>query len=239
MSDRTQKFMNFQYPVESKVLVAVDCIIFGFDENEEILKVLLIKRDLTPHKGEWSLMGGFLEDEETVDDAATRVLHTLTGLDNIYMEQLHVFSETSRDPVERTISVAYIALININDHDEKLIQQYSARWFALDEKPSLIFDHDGMFNLALERLRRRVSTQPIGFELLPEKFTMRQLQKLYEEILATDLDKRNFSKKINSLEILKKLNEKDKRSSRKGSYLFKFDQEKYDEKSRQGFHFKI
>lgn len=232
-------YMNSNYPAESRALIAVDCIIFGFDEHEEVLKVLLIKRDMTPHKGDWSLMGGFLGIDETVDDAASRVLHTLTGLDNIYMEQLHVFSEVARDPVERTISVAYIALININDHDEKLIEQYSARWFALEDKPDLIFDHDKMFNLGLNRLQHRISTKPIGFELLPEKFTMRQLQKLYEEILATDLDKRNFTKKINSLEILEKLDEKDKRSSRKGSYLFKFDQEKYKEKSRQGFHFKI
>ncbi|MDG3581709.1 NUDIX hydrolase [Galbibacter pacificus] len=225
------------YSKEDKVLLAVDCIIFGFD-NEE-LKILLIKRDFKPEKGKWSLMGGFLKQNETLDDSANRILHTLTGINNIYMEQLYGFSKIDRDPVERTISVAYYALINIEEHNEELIEKYSARWFNVKEAPKLIFDHDQMVNHAIRRLRYRTSNKPIGFELLPEKFTMRQLQKLYEAILDEELDKRNFINKINSLDILVKLKEKDMTSSRKGSYLYRFDKDKYDKKVEDGFTFKI
>lgn len=229
--------MDFTYSQGDKALVAVDCIIFGFD-NEE-LKLLLIKRAFEPEKGKWSLMGGFLRKEETLDEAASRVLHSLTGLNDIYMEQLHSFSKIDRDPVERTISVTYFALINIEEHDKELIHKYSARWFNISEMPQLIFDHSEMVDKAVKRLRYRTSTQPIGFELLPEKFTMRQLQKLYEAILDQELDKRNFTKKINALDLLVKLEEKDMESSRKGSFLYKFDEEKYRQKIADGFSFKL
>ncbi|UOB16489.1 NUDIX hydrolase [Abyssalbus ytuae] len=225
------------YSTEDKVLLAVDCIIFGFDE--ESLKILLIKRDFEPEKGKWSLIGGFLKKEETLDIAAIRILNHLTGFQDIYMEQLYTFSKVDRDPVERTISTAYYALINIAEHDKELIQKYSAKWFDIAEAPKLIFDHDEMLDKATKRLRYRASTKPIGFELLPQKFTMRQLQKLYEAILAEKLDKRNFINKINSFDILIKLDEKDMKSSRKGSFLYKFDQEKYEEKVSEGFNFKV
>lgn len=225
------------YRTEDKILVAVDCLIFGFD-NEK-LKILLIKRDFEPEKGKWSLIGGFLKQDESLDIAANRVLKTMTGLDDIYMEQFYAYSEVDRDPAERTISVAYYALINIQDHNEELIEQYSAQWFSLGEKPALIFDHDYMVEHGIRRLRYRTSTKPIGFELLPEKFTMKQLQKLYESILDEKLDKRNFISKINSLDILVKLNEKDMNSSRKGSFLYKFDEDKYNKKTDQGFVFKM
>ncbi len=231
--------MIHKYKNEDKVLVAVDCIIFGFDQNQEELKLLLVRRAIEPKKGKWALMGGMMRLEETLKEAATRVLHTLTGLKNVYLEQLRAFSIVDRDPVERTISVAYYALINIAEHDEELIKQYSAQWFNVTQKPKLIFDHNEMVEQAIHRLRYRTSTEPIGFELLPEKFTMRQLQKLYEEILDEELDKRNFIKKINSLDILEKLDEKDKLSSRRGSFLYKFNQEKYLQKSRNGFEFKV
>lgn len=216
------------YNEEDKVLLAVDCIIFGFD-NED-LKILLVKRDFEPEKGNWSLMGGFLKKEEVLNDAAIRILNRYTGFHNIYMEQLYTFSEIDRDPVERTISVAYYALINVENHNEKLIENFNAKWFSVSETPKLIFDHDKMLSHAISRLRYRTSTKPIGFELLPERFTMRQLQKLYEAILSKELDKRNFISKINSLDILIKLEEKDMQSSRKGSYLYTFDKEKYEEK---------
>ena len=216
------------YSSEDKFLLAVDCIIFGFDEED--LKILLIKRDFEPEKGKWSLMGGFLKKEESLDQAAIRILNKLTGLHNIYMEQLYGFSKVGRDPAERTISVAYYALINIAEHNEELIQQYSANWFRLSDAPALIFDHDEMVEHAIQRLRYRASTKPIGFELLPEKFTMRQLQELYEALWDKELDKRNFISKINSLDILVKLNEKDKESSKKGSWLYRFDTEKYQKK---------
>ncbi len=231
--------MLHTYSNEDKLLAAVDCIIFGFDQQAEELKLLLIKRDFDPEKGNWSLMGGFLRNNEKIEDAAIRVLHSLTGLMNVYMEQLKVFSEVDRDPVERTISVAYYALINIDTHDQELIRQYSACWFEISKMPRLIFDHNRMVESAIRRLRYRASVQPIGFELLPEKFTMRQLQKLYEEIFNEQFDKRNFIKKIISMDILEKLDEKDKTSSRKGSFLYRFNQDKYKLKNENGFVFKV
>lgn len=225
------------YNTEDKVLLAVDCIIFGFDEEE--LKILLIKRDFEPEKGKWSLMGGFLHKDETLDIAASRVLDNLTGIQNIYMEQLYSFSKVDRDPVERTISVAYYALINIKEHKEELIEQYSAKWFSLKDFPKLIFDHNRMVDHAISRLRYRAATKPIGFELLPQKFTMRQLQKLYEAIWDRELDKRNFTSKFQALGILRKLDEKETGSSKKGSYLYTFDKNNYDLKITEGFEFKL
>ncbi|MBA4276334.1 NUDIX domain-containing protein [Flavobacterium sp.] len=221
------------YSTADKVLLAVDCIIFGFDN--EGLKILLIKRDFEPEKGKLSLIGGFLKKEEVLNSAAIRILNSYTGLQDIYMEQLYAFSEVDRDPVERTISVAYYALINIENHNEDLIQNYQAKWYSVSSVPKLIFDHDKMVVHAIRRLRYRTSIKPIGFELLPEKFTMLQLQKLYESILSKELDKRNFISKINSLDILIKLDEKDMMSSRKGSYLYRFDKDKYEEKLLNNF----
>lgn len=221
------------YTSADKVLLAVDCIIFGFDH--EGLKILLIKRDFEPEKGKWSLMGGFLKKDEVLKSAATRILDHYTGLREVYMEQLYAYSEIDRDPVERTISVAYCALINIENHNEELIKNYQAQWFSVADTPKLIFDHDEMVQHAIRRLRYRTSTKPVGFELLPEKFTMRQLLELYEAILDKELDKRNFISKINSLDILIKLEEKDMLSSRKGSYLYMFDKEKYEEKLLNNF----
>jgi ADP-ribose pyrophosphatase YjhB (NUDIX family) len=168
----------------------------------------LIKRDFAPEKGKWSLMGGFLKKEEVLDAAAIRVLNTYTGFNDIYMEQLYTYSEIDRDPVERTISVAYYALINIENHNAELIQNYHAKWFSVSEVPKLIFDHDKMLAHAIRRLRYRTSMRPVGFELLPEKFKMSQLLKLYESILDKEIDKRNFISKINSLDILIKVNKK-------------------------------
>jgi ADP-ribose pyrophosphatase YjhB (NUDIX family) len=225
------------YQTEDKVLLAVDCIIFGFDEED--LKILLIKRDFEPEKGKWSLMGGFLRRQENLNMAANRILFQLTGIEKIYMEQLYAFSEVDRDPAERTISVAYFALINSKEHDKSLIDKHSAKWYSITELPELIFDHAEMITKAITRLRYKTSKKPIGFELLPEKFTMRQLQKLYECILGEELDKRNFINKINALDILIKLDEKDMNSSRKGSFLYKFDALKYKQKVEEGFSFKL
>tara|TARA_R110002167_G_scaffold311125_1_gene516045 strand:- start:6899 stop:7594 length:696 start_codon:yes stop_codon:yes gene_type:complete len=225
------------YNLEDKVFLAVDCIIFGFDNDD--LKVLLIQRDFEPEKGKWSLMGGFMKHHETLNDAASRVLHRLTGVHDIYMEQLYTFSEVDRDPLARTISTSYYAIINIEKHNEEITEQNNAKWFSLSDVPDLIFDHNQMLDKAIKRLRRRTSINPIGFELLPEKFTMRHLQKLYEAILDKKLDKRNFINKINSMDILIKLKEKDMTSSTKGSYLYMFDQEKYDAKNRNDFYLKL
>jgi ADP-ribose pyrophosphatase YjhB (NUDIX family) len=225
------------YHKEDQVLLAVDCIIFGF--NGENLKILLIKRNFEPEQGKWSLIGGFLKKNENLDQAANRVLETLTGLSDIYMEQLYTHSKIDRDPGERTISVSYYALIDVESHHFEGIQLESAKWFDLKKAPSLIFDHNEMVKKAILRLRRRALTKPIGFELLTDKFTMRQLQNLYESILDKKLDKRNFINKINSLDLLKKLDKKDMSESKKGAYLYEFDKEKYERKINEGFNYKI
>ena len=225
------------YNKEDKILLAVDCIIFGFDKEE--LKILLIKRNFEPEQGKWSLIGGFLKKEEILDEAAKRVLQHLTGLNNVYMEQLYTFSKVDRDPADRTLSVAYYALIDLSQPDKNALLKESAKWFTLKDAPKLIFDHNRMVERAMARLRRRALSKPIGFELLPEKFTMRKLQKLYEAILDNKLDKRNFISKFNSLDILIKLKEKDMSSSKKGAYLFQFDEEKYKRKVEDGFSFKL
>ncbi len=227
------------YDVADKAYLAVDCIIFGFDPNLEELQILLIRRNFEPMKGHWSLMGGFLRKDEHLDQAAERVLFQLTGLHHIYMEQFSVFSDPQRDPADRTVSVTYYALINVTDHGSPITDKHDACWFNLSELPDLIFDHREMVQQAMRRLQYKTSIQPIGFELLPDKFTMRHLQKLYEAILCRPLDKRNFTKKIHTLDILVRLNKKDMESSRKGSFLYQFDEEKYLSKVSEGFVFRI
>lgn len=223
------------YKSHQKILVAVDCIIFGFDGTQ--LKALLIKRGFEPEKGKWSLMGGFVGKDEDADEAAARVLYQLTGMNNIYMEQLYTFSDVSRDAAGRVISIAYFALINIADYSEQLQLEHEAKWFPLSKIPPLIFDHKKMVLKAKERLRQKVANHPIGFELLPPKFTLPQLQSLYEAIYETPLDKRNFTKKMLSLGILNKLNEKEKESSRKGAFYYVFDSQKYGKLQNNGVKF--
>lgn len=223
------------YKRNQKILVAVDCIIFGFDGTQ--LKALLIKRGFDPEKGKWSLMGGFISTDENADEAATRVLHQLTGMDNIYMEQLHTFSDINRDSAGRVISIAYFALINIADYSEQLQSEHEAKWFPLSKIPPLVFDHKKMVLKAKELLRQKVVSHPIGFELLPSKFTLPQLQSLYEAIYETPLDKRNFAKKMLSLGVLNKLNEKEKTSSRKGAFYYVFDDVKYAALQADGVKF--
>lgn len=218
-------------------LVALDCIIFGFDEGE--LKLLLLKRKFEPAKGEWSLMGGFLSKSESLDEAACRILNQLTGLSNIYMKQLSAFGDIDRDPGARTISVAYYALIKIDENDRLLAEAHGAEWVSINKLPVLIFDHSKMVEKALEALRRRISREPIGFELLPVKFTLPQLQSLYECICREQLDKRNFRKQILETGLLLKLDEKDKESSKKGAFLYKFDHNKYNSYVEKGFLFQL
>ena len=229
--------MVLYYSEYNKFLVAVDCIIFGFDGQE--LKLLLIKRNFPPAKGEWSLMGGFLKRDESLDNAAARVLFKLTGLQKVYLEQLYSYGEIDRDPGERVISAAYYALIKIDEYDEKLLKKYNAKWFLINDFPNLIFDHNIMVNKALKRLKRKAQSQPIGFELLPEKFTIPQLQKLYETIFQKEFDKRNFRKKILGFQVLQKFDEKEKKSSKKGAYLYRFDQDKYNRLIENGYSFEV
>ncbi|NJO01553.1 MAG: NUDIX hydrolase [Bacteroidia bacterium] len=215
----------------------MDNIIFGFDEKE--LKILLIKRGFEPEKGKWSLMGGFLKGDESIDEAAIRVLNELTGLKDVFVEQLHTYGAIRRDPVARTVSIAYYALIRVNDYDPNLGEKYGARWFSIYDYPSLIFDHQEMVTDALARLRVKTRTQPIGFELLPEKFTIPQLRHLYEAIHNQGYDPRNFSRKLIGMKWLIKLDEKDKENSKKGAYFYKFDPNRYKSLLSEGFIFEL
>ena len=224
-----------KYKNHDRLLLAVDCIIFGFDGKR--LQGLFIKRGFEPEKGKWSLMGGFVGEDEDVDDAASRVLKQLTSLTDIYIEQLHCFGDVKRDTAGRVISIAYFSLINIADYCEQLQDDHEARWFDLEKMPNLIFDHKQMVQKAKERLKDKVATHPIGFALLPEKFTLPQLQSLYEAIYEGPLDKRNFMRKILGLGILNKLDEKDKETSRKGAYYYVFDRDKYKRLEHEGMKF--
>lgn len=210
------------------MLVAVDCIIFGFDGTR--LNVLLIKRGFEPEKGKWSLMGGFVQKDETAEAAAARILESLTGLGDVYMEQIHTFSDINRDPIERTISLVFSSLIDINQYEQQLSDDYEAHWFPINEVPQLIFDHQKMIELARQKLRYKAAFHPVVFELLPEKFTLPQLQTLYEGIYNQMMDKRNFSRKILSTGLLVKQKDKEKASSKRGAFYFKLDKRKYHAK---------
>ncbi len=210
---------------QNPILVAVDCIIFGYDG--ELLKILLIKRPIAPEQNEWSLMGGFIGPQEDLDGAAKRILFELTGLHDVYLEQLHAYGNPNRDPVERTISVVYFALIDINKYKQQINAQYHAEWFVIKEVPKLIFDHDEMVKAAMEKIRYQAALHPILFELLPKKFTIPQLQALYEQVYDSPVDNRNFIRKITASGLLIKQTEKDKSSSRRGAFYFKLDKLKH------------
>lgn len=230
--------MNF-YSDFPKILVAVDAIIFGFNENEHELKLLMLKRQFAPEEGKWSLMGGFVDPRESLDDAAQRIVKKLTGLDRVYMEQLNAFGDVNRDAGGRIISVAYFSLIKINEHDSELVKTHGASWVPVSELPELIFDHEEMVKRALRKLRIRARTQPIGFELLPKKFTIPQLQRLYEAIYHIPFDKRNFRRKLLAMGLLEKLEEKEKETSKKGAFYYQFNKTKYEQLLDKGFNFDL
>ncbi|MGY5847783.1 NUDIX hydrolase [Salegentibacter sp. HM20] len=225
------------YYEQDKLYVAADCVIFGFDG--ESLKLLVFKRRVEPLKGEWSLIGSFVNLDEDVSLAAQRVLLEITGLRDVYMQELRSYGAANRDPGYRCISIAHYALIRLSDYDRELVEKHGAHWYSLDELPNLVLDHNKMLQDALHRLRKNARYQPIGFELLPEKFTIPQLQKLYEVIYQNELDSRNFRKKLLSLNLLIKLDEKDKSTSRRGAFLYKFDHKKYYELAEKGYDFQI
>jgi len=214
-----------KYRKQNRLLAAVDCIIFGFDG--ESLRILLIRRGFEPHRGKWSLMGGFIQPEESADEAANRILKSLTGLEGVYMEQLQTFAEPNRDPIERTISIAYFALIDIHKYEKQLSEAYHPEWFTLSKIPSLIFDHREMVKRAKEKLQYKAALHPLLFELLPSKFTLPQLQNLYEGVYATKFDKRNFSRKVLSTNLLVKQKDKDREGSKKGAYYYKLNSKNY------------
>jgi len=225
------------YLKQDKILVATDCIVFGLDNG--ILKLLVFKRRIAPLEGQWSLIGSFVDADESVPDAARRVLYQFTGLENIFLEELRTYSHTERDPGARCISIAQYALIRIEDYNKELVEKHGAKWFGIDELPNLLLDHNQMVFDALNRLRLKARRKPIGFELLPEKFTIPQLQLLYEAIHLRKLDDRNFRKKLLSFGLLIKLDEKDRTTSKKGAFLYKFDFEKYKVLEESGFDFVI
>lgn len=224
-----------RYSRQTRILVAVDCIIFGFDGQE--LKLLLIQRALEPLKGRWSLVGGFVKSNESLEDAAAHILHQLTGLQGVYMEQLYAFSNPNRDSFERTISVAYFALIDLNQYRHQLSDEYHAEWVSLRNIPDLIFDHREMVEEAKKKLRYKAALHPILFELLPDKFTIPQLQNLYEGVYESLFDKRNFSRKVLSTGLLVKQKSKDKLNSKKGAFYYKLDKRKYNAKFHSFLNF--
>jgi 8-oxo-dGTP diphosphatase len=216
----------------------VDCVVFGLDEEE--LKVMLIQRALAPFAGKWALPGGFVRLEETLEEAARRELEEETGLRNIFLEQLFTFSGVDRDPRERVVSVAYYALVNLRDHDVHAASEASAAaWFGVHDVPSLAFDHADILQVALDRLRGKLRYQPIGFELLPKKFTLSQLQRLYELVLERDIDKRNFRKRVLAMDLLVELDEVEQDVAHRAARLYRFDERKYKKLVKQGFNFEL
>ncbi|XAM00089.1 NUDIX domain-containing protein [Phycisphaeraceae bacterium D3-23] len=226
---------KYEYP---RAALTVDIVVFALDDED--LKVMLIERDLEPFAGQWALPGGFVRVDETLDTAARRELEEETGLRDIFLEQLYSFSEIDRDPRERVITVAYFALVNLQGHNVRAnTDARNAAWFSVADPPALAFDHEQVLAAALDRLRGKVRYQPIGFELLPAKFPLRDLQRLYETVLDRELDKRNFRKKILSMGILVELNEIEKDVAHRAAKLYRFDKKKYDRKTKKGFNFEV
>ncbi|EFI71378.1 MULTISPECIES: NUDIX hydrolase [Segatella] len=219
--------MTNYYSEHAKVLVSVDCIVFGFEEDK--LKVLIGKRLMDPGRGEWSLYGGFVGPNESLDEAANRVLFSLTGLKKLYMKQVGAYGKIDRDPGERVISIAYCALINVKDYDDDLREQHGLEWVSIQDMPSLYSDHKEMVRDALKLCRRRINTEPLSFNLLPELFTLTQLQHVYEAVLGKEIDKRNFRKKIKEIDFIEKTELIDKITSKRGAALYRFNKRVYED----------
>lgn len=226
---------SYEYP---RAALTVDIVVFALDEDD--LQVMLIQRDLPPFEGQWALPGGFVHVDETLDEAARRELAEETGLVDIYLEQLYTFGQVDRDPRERVVTVAYYALVNLAGHNVRAsTDARNAAWFPVSDLPPLAFDHLQILEMAHERLRGKVRYQPIGFELLPQRFTLRQLQHLYEVILDRELDKRNFRKKVQAMGIVKETGEIEKDVAHRAAQLYRFDKRTYDRLTKQGFNFEI
>jgi 8-oxo-dGTP diphosphatase len=222
--------------VQPRAALAVDCVVFGLDERE--LKVLLVQRRLAPFQQAWALPGGFVRIDETLHEAAARELRDETSVTDLYLEQLYTFDALDRDPRERVVTVAYYALAKLSDHRLRAATDaIGVGWFALDDLPALAFDHDAIVARAYERLRGKVRHAPIGFELLPSRFSLTQLQRLYEIVLGTELDKRNFRKKILAMNLLIETDELEQGVRHRAARLYRFDRRKYERLTRQGFEF--
>lgn len=233
----TRQEYTYDFP---RPAVTVDCVVFGADVREESLKVLLIQRDIEPFKGEWALPGGFMREHETLDEAAIRELEEEAGLKDVFLEQLYTFSSPERDPRGRVVSVAYYALVS-PEHHEALASTDArdAAWFTLDAVPELAFDHREILMTARERLQGKVRYRPIGFELLPEKFTLSELQKLYELILDEKLDKRNFQRKLTRMNILIDTGETQQNVAHRAARYYSFDEAAYKQLVKDGAEFSI
>jgi 8-oxo-dGTP diphosphatase len=226
---------SYQYP---RAALTVDCVVFGLDVSD--LKVLLIQRRLEPFQHGWALPGGFVRVDETLDAAARRELDEEAGVTEVYLEQLYTFGALDRDPRERVVTVAYYALAKLSDHRLRAATDaMGVGWFALDELPKLAFDHAEIIARAHERLRGKVRYAPIGFELLPPRFSLTQLQRLYELVLGAALDKRNFRKKILSMDLLVETDEVEQGVRHRAARLYRFDRRKYDKLTKQGFSFDL
>lgn len=220
---------HYKYPHPS---VTTDCVIFGFDGIQ--LKVLLVQRGVEPFKGRWAFPGGFLNIQESAEEGALRELKEETGLEGVLVRQFHTFTAPNRDPRERVISIAFYALVRLQEvrgGDDAA----DARWFRLDEVPQLAFDHDKILRKAEQALRQQIHFEPVGFELLPETFTLHELKNLYESILGISFDKRNFIRKMKRFGLVEQLEETVNPSLRKEAYLFRFNQEKYQELKQKGY----
>jgi hypothetical protein len=233
---------NTNMPINTKAPavdgITIDCVIFGF--NKASLEVLLVQHAEGESVGKWGLVGGWLQKEESADDAAQRILYELTNLDDIYLEQLKAFTEPNRVSDRRVVTVAYYTLVNREDYNIKAsITLSEAKWHKINSIPDLIFDHNEILNFSLMQLRNRVRQAPIGFNLLPEKFTLLQLMHLYEEILGLELDKSNFRRKILHMKLLVPLDEKQQDVSHRAAKLYKFDDEIYNKLTKKGFNFEF
>jgi 8-oxo-dGTP diphosphatase len=229
--------LSFHYEF-ARAALAVDCVVFGLDEGD--LKVMLIRRNLPPFQGRWAFPGGFVRIDETTEEAARRELREETGMDQVFLEQLYTFSDLNRDPRERVVSVAYYALIRLSNFKVQAATDASdANWFQLNEIPKLPFDHKSILDTAYDRLKTKVRYQPIGFELLPLTFTLTQLQKLYESVLARPIDKRNFRKKILNMDILFETGEMQSAVAHRAARLYRFNKKQYQALVKNGFHFEI
>ena len=228
---------TYQYERPS---LTVDCVVFGLDVEEQDLKVLLIQRGLPPFEGQWALPGGFVRIHETLEHTAIRELREETGIEQLYLEQLYTFGALKRDPRERVVTIAYYALANLNDH--KLRASTDARkaaWFLVSDLPPLAFDHERIVEVALTRLQGKLRYEPVGFELLPKKFTLPQLQTLYEIVLERPLDRRNFRKKILSMGLLIDLGDVQEDVAHRAARLYQFDEKKYRHLKKRGFNFEV
>jgi ADP-ribose pyrophosphatase YjhB (NUDIX family) len=226
---------QYEYP---RPALTVDCVVFGYDGRS--LRVLLIERAAEPFRGRWALPGGFVNMDETIDAAALRELEEETGLVRLYLEQLYTFGDLGRDPRERVVSVAYFALVKPADHVVRAASDAKrAEWFPVDDLPALAFDHPHIVETALERLRAKIRYRPVGFELLPRKFTLTELQRLYEAVLGRELDKRNFRKRILSMDLLEELDELEQGVARRAARLYRFDEKKYRKLAKDGFEFSL